>query len=223
MTKAFKRLLLLLFLPLLGGCGPTPQHFAATATWQVYDAQVATVIAGTETVRNQQATATAPTPTPPGPLPLAETLLSWSDLENLLAWDRMILDRSFEQDNFYQQFNLCAYECNGRAWENDETSSLLLILMGRYANSEEATHILTQNTKTLKTSSPADYPIFAALAFPENTHLILTEESTILIAQQGPIIVLMKLALPHLEQPQQMDWLGIFADKQFKKLINAGY
>ena len=215
---------LLLILFLLAACGPLPQHLSATATWQVYDLQVATIIAETQVVQKQTQTVLAPTETPQGPLPLSLALLTWPEIEDLLEWEQISIDQSFEEENFYQEFDLCLYECNARAWENGDTGAFLLLLIGRYSNADEATAYFTQNIGVLsKTLTPADIPFWDSLVIPEDARITDVGASSIVAAHHGPLVVLVRIALPQLDHEQQISFLGLYADKQLQKLVELGY
>jgi len=214
--------LLLLFI--LTACGPMPHQLAATATWQVYDHQVATIIAETQVVRRQTETVLAPTETPPGPLPLSEVLLTWPEIEDLLPWGQIIVDQSFEEENFYREFDLCLYECNARAWENGDTGTFLLILIGRYSNADEAAAYFTQNIGVLsKTQTPAEIPFLDSLKIPKDARITDMGGNSILVAHHGPLVVLVRITLPHLDHEQQISFLGLYADRQLQKLVELGY
>lgn len=211
-------------LMLLAACGPMPHQLAATATWQVYDHEVATIIAETQVVRKQTETVLAPTETPPGPLPLSQVLLTGPEIEDLLALGQIIVDQSFEEENFYREFDLCLYECNARAWQNRDTGAFLLILLGRYSNADEATAYFTQNVDVLsKTLAPADIPFWDSLSIPEDARITDVGASSIVAAHYGPYVVLVRITLPQLDHEQQISFLGLYADKQLQKLVELGY
>ena len=223
-----KKLLLFIscsILILIVSCGPTPQQLAATATWQVYNRQVSTLIAETKVARLALPTATL-TPSPVPKTILIDSMLTKDEADAILSWEREINVDDWEnadEFNFYRIFDFCDYNCVDRFWVNGDFESSLAILLSRYPNENVAQDTYQEYFfPDPYTKSFSEYPALSTYLLPENALVYEGSGVTILAARQGRVILEVILRLPQVSLDQQIFYIGEVSEKQIIKLIEYG-
>ncbi|MCB9133982.1 MAG: hypothetical protein H6636_01050 [Anaerolineales bacterium] len=224
-----KKLLVFLYSSLfvslfLISCGPTQKELAATATWQVYNQQVATVIAGTRQAKAALPTNT-PTPTPP-PLALDAALLTQDEVFSVLTWEREVnVDDYPNADtfNFYSFYDFCDYNCIDRYWVNGDWESYLGILLSRYPTELTALETFDRYFQPDPAAKPAtEYTSLSSYTLPQNSLVYEYTDGMVQVGSQGRVIFVVILRAPTITSEQQLYYLGEFAQKQLIKLIAFG-
>ncbi|NUM43069.1 MAG: hypothetical protein HUU38_00070 [Anaerolineales bacterium] len=206
-------------------CGPSAAELAATATWQVYDNQVATIIMASKTAKAALPTITL-TPTP-APITLEAALLTQNEVFSILSWEQEVnVDDFADADtfNFYHVWDFCDYNCIDRYWINGDWDSSLGILLSRYPTETTAEETYDKFFFPDSYTKPAtEYPTLSTYILPEKTLVYEEQGYAILVGRQGRVIFLIGVRLPDTAPDQRIFYIGQFAEKQLLKLIEFGY
>lgn len=209
---------------LLISCGPTPEQLAATATWQVYNRNVSTVIAASQTARAALPTATL-TATP-APIALDAALLTQDEVFSILTWEREFNAKDFSDAdtfNFYHVYDFCDYNCIDRFWINGEWESALRLLLSRYPTEQTAAETYAKYFFPDPYTKPhTEYSSLGGYTLPKQALVYEYQDITLLAGVRGRVIFLVGIRLPDATPEQRIFYIGEFAEKQYLKLIEYG-
>jgi hypothetical protein len=188
---------------------------------QTQQAEIATRVKGTQNAA-ADLTRVAPTLTPtPGTLPISDVLLNSEELNQVVNdWP----EAPVEQLNLSEE-ELCVSDCSGQIWRSTDDRSRMVIILYETSHRDQAVTLLQELRQADAESGYEELPIPSISNLPPETWIILNSDlgEFVLRTRQGKAMIEIHLLVSHLDQDQNLIFLGLYAERQVEKLKISGF